>query len=132
MNKAIIEGAYRSLSLLADDFLSALDGIPEDDLNTWIPTAAAEGGGEMNTLAAMAVHTATAGTWMLVHQVYGQDYPRDREAEFEARATREEIESKFAEMLRRFRELIDSGVEIDMVAMPPTIRDRIPDWNRAA
>lgn len=131
-NRTMLEGAYRSLTLLVDDFLKSLDGIPEEDLNTWKPSAAESGGGEMNTLAAMGVHCATAGTWMLVHQVYGKEFPRDRDAEFEATATVAQIEALFREMLSRFRELIDCGEEIDLEAAPPTVRERIPDWNRAA
>ncbi len=131
-SQVIFTGTRHVLTRLIADFQAALDGIPDDDLNTWLPSAASHGGGEMNTLAALCVHTAKAGTWMLVHQVFGQNYDRDREGEFHATATRQEIDSLFADMLARFDALTAEHPQVDLAAMPTTIRPALPDWDKAA
>jgi hypothetical protein len=126
----VLTAAYDALEKLLHEFQAALDGIPDEDLASWKPAAAHSGGGEMNTLAALAVHTASAGGWMLHHQVYGDDLPRDREAEFRAVAIRDEIDAIFEGWLESFRERIERGDAVDLAAMPPTIRETIPDWSR--
>ncbi len=127
---SILEATYDALDKLLTDYEAALDGIPDSDLASWKPAAETAGGGEMNTFAAMAVHTASAGGWMLHHQVFGDELPRDREAEFRAIATRDEIDAVFEGWLASFRERMESGEEIDLTAMPPTIRESIPHWTR--
>ncbi len=117
---------------LVTDILATLDGIPDDDLATWLPAAARDGdGGEMNTFAAIAVHTASAARWMLNHQVLGSDHPRDREAEFHAIATRAEIDHLYDTWVTELRACLDRLDEIDLTAPPPTPRDSRPGWNRA-
>lgn len=130
MSRDVLTAAYTSLERVVRDFLRALDGIPDEDLNHWKPAAEQNGGGEMNTLAAMSVHTVQAGAWRIVHQVFDQDYPRDRESEFTATASRAEIDAMFATMLRRFAEMIEERPDIDLSAMPPTIRETSPDWTK--
>ena len=61
MSRDVLTAAYTSLERVVRDFLRALDGIPDEDLNHWKPAAEQNGGGEMNTLAAMSVHTVQAG-----------------------------------------------------------------------
>lgn len=132
MNDALFSAAQQSLQKLVTEFLEALDGIPEDDLNTWKPAAEQNGGGEMNTLAALGVHTALAGSWMIVHQTFGHAFPRDRMLEFTATATREELDTLFEAMMQRFADLIESDGDFDLGAMPPSIRPTAPDWTRMA
>ncbi len=126
----ILEATYDALDKLLADYRAALSGIPDSDLASWKPAAATAGGGEMNTLAAMAVHTASAGGWMLHHQVFGDEIPRDREAELRAIATRDEIDAVFEGWLASFRERIESGQDVDLTGMPPTIRESMPHWTR--
>lgn len=128
--RQVLETACDALEKLLSSFQAALDGIPDDDLASWKPAAAHSGGGEMNTLAAMAVHTAAAGGWMLHHQVYGDQVPRDRDAEFRAVATRDQIDAVFEGWLASFRERIDHGAAVDFDALPPTVRDTMPAWTR--
>lgn len=130
MSKDVLNAAYDALETLVGQFLEALDGIPDEDLASWKPSAEKSGGGEMNTLAAMGVHTASAGQWMLFHQTYGDPMQRDREAEFHAVATRTELDERFSIWLRQFRERIEAGDEVDFGAMPPTIRELHPAWTR--
>lgn len=129
-NRVILEATYASLEKLVAAFLEAIDGIPDDDLNTWKPSAEQQGGGEMNTLGAMSVHTAQAATWRIVHQIFGQNYPRDREAEFSASASREEIDERFGTLLSKFAELIEADPDVDLTSLPPTIHVDHPDRTR--
>lgn len=122
---------YDVLESLIIDILKTLEEIPEDDLNHWKPAAAQQGGGEMNTLAAIAVHTASAGRWMFLHQVLGQDFSRDRDAEFRATASLAEIEDHFQRWLGEIREHIDELDATDLTRMPPTIRPNHPTWSRS-
>lgn len=128
--RPILDAAYVALETLLTGFRKALDGIPDEDLAIWKPGIEESGGGETNTLAALVVHTAAAGGWMLHHQVYGDEIPRDREAEFQAVATRDEIDAIFDGWLASFRERIDGDAEVDLGALPPTIRESIPHWTR--
>lgn len=130
MSTVLMRSTCEVLEFLVAQFLEALDGIPDEDLATWKPSAAVNGGGEMNTLAALAAHTASAGQWMLFHQVYGDEMSRDRDSEFRAVATRAELEEIYERWLARFRERIDEAAEVDMRSMPPTIRESHPDWTR--
>lgn len=117
---------------LVTDFLAALDGIPDEELASWKPAAAREGGGEeMNTLAALAVHTASAGRWMFIHQVCGEELDRDREAEFHAVATRAGIEKQFQGFLDAIRQRASVLESTDLDQMPPDIRPNHPTWTRA-
>ncbi|MCA9833261.1 MAG: DUF664 domain-containing protein [Thermomicrobiales bacterium] len=128
----VLRAAHQSLGKLVKEYLEALDGISDEDLNTWLPGAVSNGGGEMNTFAAMSVHVIGAGSWMLFHQVFGEEVARDREAEFHATATRQEIDDLFATMLSRLADHIESDADLDLYSLPPTIRETVPDWTRAA
>ena len=129
-NSVIFTAAYESLESLVADFKKALDGIPTEDLNSWKPAAEANGGGDMNTFAALAVHTASAGSWMIVHQVFGLDFPRERDLEFQATATRAEIDERFDNYLSRFAELAEAEADVDLSALPLEIRPVRPNWTR--
>lgn len=131
-SRDILETTYTVLERLVRQFHRALEGIPDQDLNGWKPAAEQRGGGAMNTLAAMSVHTVEAARWRIDQQVFGYDYPRDRESEFTATATRAEIDQMFEDLLNRFRELIDTEGEIDLMAMPLTPREDHPDRNKMA
>lgn len=122
---------YDITEALVIDIMKALEDIPEDDLNHWKPAAERQGGGEMNTLAAIAVHTAAAGRWMFLHMVLGKDSPRDREAEFRATASLAEIEGGFQAWLADIREHLDELDATDLSQMPPTSRPNHPTWTRA-
>jgi hypothetical protein len=116
---------------LADDILATLDGIPDEDLGTWKPAAATdEDGGEMNTFAAIAIHTALAGRWMVNHQVFGEEVTRDRESEFHAAASRSEIEALYAAWMEDLSARLATLERIDLDAPPLTPRANRPGWTR--
>lgn len=130
MSHVILQATSTSLERIVRDFVQTLDGIPDTDLNTWKPAAEQNGGGEMNTLAGMSVHAIEAANWRIVHQIFGMDYPRNREAEFTATATGAELRDRFAHMVDRFNTLIAGHGDIDLSSMPPTVREESPDWTR--
>lgn len=125
-----LNAAYDMLAVLLAGYQDALDGIPDDDLNGWDASATENGGGAMTRLGPLGGHVAGAGSWMLEHQVFGLDVARDRDQEFVTPYTRMELDAMFVTMLARFRELIDTCADIDLTAMPPTIRESVPHWNR--
>lgn len=122
---------YDVLESLISDIMNTLRDIPEDDLNHWKPAAESQGGGEMNTFAAIAVHTASAGRWMFMHQVLGKDVDRDREAEFHATSSLAGIEAGFQGLLADVREHLDELDTTDLSRPTPTIRENHPTWVRA-
>lgn len=126
----ILNTTYMLLTNLADQFLESLDGIPENDLNSWKPSAEQQGGGEMNTFAALAVHVVAAARWRIEEQTFDIHYPRDRENEFSATATKAEIDEFFSTMINEFRTLIASDREVDLTSLPGTIREDDPDRTR--
>lgn len=126
----VLNTTYMLLENLSHQFLNALDGIPEADLNGWKPSAEQQGGGEMNTLATLAVHVVAAARWRIEEQTFDVHYPRDRDNEFTATATREEIDELFATMLGEFRTLIVSTGDVDLTELPGTIREDDPDRTR--
>ncbi len=131
-NHVIFAAVRRSLHKVVADYLAALDGISDDDLSTWKPEAASRGGGEMNTLSGLSVHTAEAGAWMVCHQVFGQEFDRSRVLDFTATATRAEIDAFFASFLQRFDDAVATDPDIDLAGPPASIRPALPDWDRAA
>lgn len=129
-SKSVLNTTYMILQRLSGQFLESLDGIPDEDLNAWKPSAEQHGGGAMNTFAALGVHVVAAARWRIEEQTFDIHYPRDRESEFTATASRAELEDMFSTMLSEFRRLIDSDQEVDLDSLPTTIRDDHPDRTR--
>ena len=130
MPDPLLMTVYELLERQLAQFREALEGIPEEDLNTWKPSGEDAGGGEMNTFAALAVHIAAAGTWRVFQQVYGDEVHRDREAEFRATATHDEIAQLFDTWLAGYRERLERPVQPDLRSLPDTPREDHPDWTR--
>lgn len=126
----ILETTYAILRNLSDQFLRTMEGIPESDLNTWKPSAEQQGGGDMNTFAGLTVHVVAAARWRIEEQTFDVHYPRDRDNEFIATATRLEIDELFGTMLGEFRRLIDSGQNVDLTSLPGTPREDHPERTR--
>lgn len=129
-SKPILNTTHMLLENLADRFLESLDGIPENDLNSWKPSAEQQGGGDMNTFAALAVHVVAAARWRIEEQTFDIPYPRERGNEFTATAKRAEIDEIFSTMISEFHALIASDQEVDLTSPPGTIREDHPDRTR--
>lgn len=131
-DRDILQSSCTSLRRLVDEFVRSFEGIPDTDLMHWKPSATHLGGGEMNTFAVLAIHTAEAANWRIVHQVFGLPYNRDRDGEFRAIATGAEMRDALQGVLLRFESLLEHESLPDLLAMPPTIREHTPDWNLGA
>lgn len=96
------------------DLLATLDGIPEDAFNAWKPAAARDGGHEMNTFAALAIHAVSAGEYMTLHAVGGHPSQRNREAEFAATGSPTEIVARYERWLNSVHELMADFGDADL------------------
>jgi hypothetical protein len=130
VTKDILDATYRMLGRQLGQFRAAIADIPDEDLNTWKPAAEAYGGGPMNTFATLAVHITAAGTWRIYQQVYGDEVKRDRESEFRATASADEIDRMFDGWLAGFRERIERENQPDLTSLPDTPREDHPEWTR--
>lgn len=119
------------LRQILDDFLTAIRGIPADDLNTWKPAMAVTGDQEITTFAAMGVHVAGAGEYMTLTAVGGAPDTRDREAEFVATATYDEIAARFDAWLRQLHDLLGRTTEEHLAAPCATRRFADRGWTNA-
>ena len=136
---AALEQAVRTF---AGRLLDTLRGVPDDVLNTWKPAAATEGSHEMNTFAALAVHTVTAAEFHALHKVGRRPMKREREAEFSATTTFDEVERRSpaaADLLRLCAFLAPDGIPLETLVthaetlpepLASTLRD--PDGARDA
>ena len=100
------------------DLLDAMRGIPAAEFNTWKPAAARDGGHEMNTFAAIAIHVVSAGEFMTLHAVGGEPTNRVREAEFEATGDFAEIEARYARWLDGVEALVSDLTDADLAREP--------------
>jgi len=121
----------RSVRTCVDDLLRTLRGVPQDALTTWKPAAAREGSHEMNTFAALAVHTVSAAEFHALHMVGRTPSDRDRDAEFVATATHDEIAARFNTFLERLHELLDGMTEADVGGEPAPDRPDLEGWTNA-
>jgi hypothetical protein len=112
---------FQLQSVVAELF-AAMDGIPEDDLNTWKPAAARDGSHEMNTFAAMAIHVASAGEFMTLHAVGGAPSNRNREGEFLSTGSLADIRARYDAWLAGLHTMLDGLTEDDLNA--PTTEPR--------
>jgi hypothetical protein len=112
---------YQLRSVVTDLF-AAMEGIPDEDLNSWKPVAAREGGHEMNTFAAMAIHVVSAGEFMTLHAVGGAPSNRNREGEFSATGSLSDIRARFDAWLDGLHTVLEGLSEDDLNA--PTAEPR--------
>ena len=120
---AAIEQAVRTY---IGHLLDTLHGVPQEAFNTWKPAAAREGGHEMNTFAALAVHTVSAAEFHALHMVGRQPTDRHRDSEFEATASIEDIEARFERFLTGLHDVLEGMTESDFGGEPAPDR---PDLN---
>ncbi len=113
------------------DLLATLEGIPDDVFNTWKPTAAVEGGHEMNTFAALAIHAVSAGEFMTLHAVGGEPSQRNREAEFEATGSLAEITARYGRWLDGVHNLMARFTDADLDRESFSERYTERDWRVA-
>lgn len=113
---------------LVNELLATIRGIPNTALNTWKPAAATDESHEMNTFAAIAIHTVSAGEYMTLHSIGGEPTNRIREAEFVATATFADIETRFERWLEGVHDLVASITDADLDREPATDRYQDRNW----
>lgn len=119
------------LRTLVNDLFATLDGIPDDDFNTWKPAAAREGGHEMNTFAALAIHTVSAAEFKTVHAVGGQPTRRNRDAEFVATGSVNELKARFERWLDAVHGLVKDITDADLDGELHSAQDADRGWKAA-
>ncbi|MGC4192587.1 MAG: hypothetical protein QM589_15705 [Thermomicrobiales bacterium] len=114
-----------------DAFLAIIADIPVDDLNTWKPAMTTEGAQETNTFAVLGVHIAGAGEFMTLIAVDHAPVTRDREAEFHATATHEELKARFDSWLVKLQRQLDRLTEAELGAKNTHDRYLDQNWTNA-
>ncbi len=121
----------RAIRTYVDHLLETLRGVPDDALNTWKPAAATESSHEVNTFAALAVHTVSAAEFHALHMVGRQPSDRDRDSEFVATTGYAEIERRFTAFLDALRTMLDGMDEAAFGGEPGPDRPDLGDWTNA-
>ncbi len=116
---------------VVNDLLATLEGIPDEVFNTWKPVAAGEGGHEMNTFAALAIHAVSAGEFMTLHAVGSEPSQRNREAEFEATGSQVDIVARYGRWLDGVHALMAGFTDADLDRDSYSERYRERDWKAA-
>lgn len=92
MTNPMLPATLTMLQKLVEDIFSQLDGIPEDDLNTWLPR---DGMRDVNTFYALATHTVGAGEFWIVQAAGSRSGDRDRLAEFRSTGTLADLRARY-------------------------------------
>lgn len=120
-----------SIRKYVKDLLKTLRDIPQDVMNNWKPAAATSGDHAMNTFAALAVHTVSAAEFHAIHMVGRKPTDRVRDAEFQATATYDDIETRFQTFLDDLHGVVGGMTEPDFGVNPPHEPSQPPDWTNA-
>jgi hypothetical protein len=107
----IAAAADEQLAKYVKEALEALEGIPEKDLNEWKPDGDLA---DINTFFALATHLAAAGEFWLLHACGGRPTDRDRDSEFIARGSIDDLRARYAVWLSDSREVLGELSEEDL------------------
>lgn len=105
MTNPMLPATMTVLQNLVSDIFEQLKGIPEDDLNTWLPR---DGMRDVNTFFALATHTVGAGEFWILDAAGGRDMNRNRTAEFVSRGTYQQLRERFDRWLQGTAEVFDT------------------------
>jgi hypothetical protein len=96
MTNPMLPATMSILRKLVDDIFVQLDGIPEDDLNSWLPR---DGMRDVNTFYALAAHALGAGEFWILEAAGGRPVDRNRTAEFQASGSFEQLKERYGRWL---------------------------------
>lgn len=96
MQNPMLPATLEMLRKLVDDIFQQLDGIPEGDLNSWLPR---DGMRDVNTFFALATHTVGAGEFWILEAAGGRSMDRNRTAEFSASGSLEQLRARYERWL---------------------------------
>lgn len=97
MTNPMLPATMAILQNLVDDIFAQLDGIPENDLNRWLPR---DGMQDVNTFYVLATHTVGAGEYWILEAAGGRSVDRNRRAEFHAEGTLQELRERYQRWLQ--------------------------------
>jgi uncharacterized damage-inducible protein DinB len=103
-----IETRLRSLT---DDLFRQLDGVPESDLNHWLPRDEMS---DVNTMYALATHIVGSSEFWVLEAAGGRNVNRDRPSEFKATGTVADLRSRYDKWLNDTHDLLASMTEADL------------------
>lgn len=111
------------LDLLANDVLRSLEDVPEELLNAEVAVP------EANSLFAIATHLLASSRVWTLGAVGGQTLERDRDAEFAATGTIEDLRVDYATWLSAMHEVLDGlpDSELGRSTGYPPYRDDLLD-----
>lgn len=101
----------KNLTILAEDALRQLEGLPPDDLNDWRPRDDLE---DINTFYALATHLVGSGEHWVLHAAGGRAFDRDRPAEFLARGTLDDLRARYDRWLAGCGEVLAALTAADL------------------
>lgn len=92
MTNPMLPATMVILRTLVDDIFEQLEGIPETDLNSWLPR---DGMRDVNTFYALATHTLGAGEFWILEAAGGLPVERNRSAEFSAEGSMQQLRDRY-------------------------------------
>lgn len=92
----MLQASLSTLRKLVDEIFIQLDGIPEHDLNTWLPR---DGMRDVNSFYALAAHALGAGEFWILEAAGGRQVDRNRTAEFGASGSLEQLKARYERWL---------------------------------
>lgn len=114
MTNSMLDATISILNELVEDIFAQLDGIPEDDLNTWIPR---DGMRDVNTFFALATHTVGAGEFWILEAAGSRPVERNRTAEFGATGSLEQLRARYDRWLVESADVIGSLGEEELASV---------------
>lgn len=102
MINPMLPATMTMLEKLVADIFEQLEGIPEHDLNAWLPR---DGMRDVNTFFALATHTVGAGEFWILEAASGRPVERNRIAEFGSTGSLEQLRVRFDRWLAETEEI---------------------------
>ncbi len=114
MTNPMLPATLEMLKKLVSDVFQQLDGIPADDLNSWLPR---DGMRDVNTFFVLATHTVGAGEFWILEAAGGQSIDRNRAAEFSATGSLEQLRVRFDHWLADSAEVFAAMDDAKLASM---------------
>ncbi|MEZ4531595.1 MAG: hypothetical protein R2855_11295 [Thermomicrobiales bacterium] len=114
MTNPMLPATMAMLQKLVAEIFEQLDGIPEDDLNTWLPR---DGMRDVNTFFALATHTVGAGEFWILEAAGGRNMDRNRRAEFASTGSLAQLRERYDRWLEGSEEVFFTIDDEDLASI---------------
>ncbi len=114
MTNPMLPATMTLLRTLVDDIFAQLDGIPETDLNHWLPQNDMR---DINTFTALATHIVGAGEYWILEAAGGRPVDRNRAAEFRAEGSIGELRERYERWLEATGEVFDRMDDVTLASI---------------